>query len=208
MTHSARLKQSASLLLRMVYSELYLTLFRSKKRARTASSDNDSGFKRAKKTTFKKSLSLGDKIVCTEGESDCFLLVAHLVPVSSMYYFNDNEKASGKASLFLLENQVLPAVSCDEAATPITVEDACVLASNFKTLVVTAKDGSGKIAYTGSPNDLDTITLKQFLSTEQTFNLRTPSLALFDQSVLLVGWSREAWTNYGVWRMSPYEAPK
>lgn len=56
-----------------------------------------------------------------------------------MYYFNDADKSNGKVVQFLAENHVYPAKLCDEAATPINVEDACRFASNFRTVVITAK---------------------------------------------------------------------
>eukprot|EP01127_Copromyxa_protea_P009732 TRINITY_DN2312_c0_g1_i1.p1 TRINITY_DN2312_c0_g1~~TRINITY_DN2312_c0_g1_i1.p1 ORF type:complete len:1029 (+),score=267.55 TRINITY_DN2312_c0_g1_i1:20-3106(+) len=168
----------------------------SRKRARplsmviTPSEAHD--FKRMKKQTFKKCLSVGDESFFTEA--------------SSMYYYNDSDKVNSKVVHFLKDNHVTPANFVDDMATPMTVEEAYQFALHFRNIVVAAKDGSGKVIYTGSPSYLDEIQLKQFLSTEQTFHLRTPSMALFDQSLLLIGWSKEAWERYAVLRV-PISTP-
>jgi len=118
---------------------------------------------------------------------------------STMYYYNDACKDSPKVVNLFISNKRLPNIIRDDTTNPIGLEEGLALARSFKILIVTHKD-SEEIKYAGPTEHLSDIQIKKLIVNEKTFNIRTPTIAVKETSILLVGWSKVIWTTYAILR--------
>jgi len=111
----------------------------------------------------------------------------------SCYYQSNKPQLMETISNFFINNGIIPYRTRYETTSPIEFEEALRLFHSYNTLLIINKMGA--IRFMGSVSYLSDDQVKK-LTLRKTNSLKSPAIFLKRDSILILGWSEDIWSNY------------